>query len=256
MKYIRKITALIIAVVLIAAVSIGIGVIFAVKNVNVTLYSCTCEADSEEATAKISELKTDILSEVRGKIISSVGGENISSAVKDKNYNVVGFEKVYPCTINVTIKERRELFYTVSDAGGVYVYDVYDDDGSVMRIAESEAEAVNPDGVPNLLVESADGVDLLQFSDKVAAVCAAFENTFGPLRSVCEKAVITFGLDDNFCFQLRCGVKVIVYKFSELTEEKISAAYGCFNALSGGKKISGEIHCYETDDKTVSASYR
>lgn len=39
MKYIRKIAVLFICVVMLASVAIGVGVIFAVRNVNVTMYS-------------------------------------------------------------------------------------------------------------------------------------------------------------------------------------------------------------------------
>lgn len=252
MKYLRKISVLIIAVVFVAAVAIGLGVIFAVKNVNVTLYSYSCTADSDASEAKISEFKTEILNKFRGKLISSVGEENVESAISDGNYYYVAeFKKVYPCTVNVVIREHRELF-SIENADGSF--SVYDENGSLLRTAQTAEEACNNvDGLPNFTV---DGVERDDLKD-VARVCGFFADKFGGIRSVASGAVLSkSSLENTFTIGLRCGVKIVIYNFAELTGEKISAAYDYFAGLSGDKKLGGEIHCYEKEDKTVSASYR
>ncbi len=254
MKYIRKIAVLFICVIMLASVAIGVGVIFAVRNVNVTMYSYTCKTDNE-AQAKIAEFKNAILKNVKGKLISSVTEEKVKSALSDGNYFYVAeFKKVYPCTLNVTIKEHKEVFYC-ADVGGAYT--VYDESGSPLRVAENEEAAINPDGIPNLLVEGAAPADMLQYYAKLAAACTAFENAFGSLRSVCEKAVLSIGaINDGISFYLRCGVRLTVLDFGFYANEKISAGLACFNGLSADKKQCGEIYCYRTAEGTVSSTYR
>ena len=241
MKYIRKIAVLFICVVMLASVAIGVGVIFAVRNVNVTMYSYTCKTDNE-AQAKIAEFKNAILKNVKGKLISSVTEEKVKSALSDGNYFYVAeFKKVYPCTLNVTIKEHKEVFYC-ADVGGAYT--VYDESGSPLRVAENEEATINPDGIPNLLVEGAAPADMLQYSAKLAAACAAFENAFGSLRSVCNKAVLSIHL------------RLTVLDFGFYANEKISAGLACFNGLSADKKQCGEIYCYRTAEGALSSTYR
>lgn len=252
MKYLRKITALIIAAVLVAAVSIGLGVIFAVKNVNVTLYSYTCETGEDAADEKLTEFKNKILAKFRGKMISSVSEEKIEETVSDGNYYYVSeFKKVLPCTLEVVIKEHRELF-SIENADGSF--SICDENGSLLRTAQTAEEACNnADGLPNLTVEGAEESDIKD----VARICRAFEKEFKSVRAVAESAVLSkSSLEDTFTVGLRCGVKIVIYDYAELTGEKISAAYKCFEGLSGDKKLGGEIHCYEKEDKTVSASYR
>lgn len=256
MKYVRKIAVLLIAAVFIAAAAIGIGVVFAVKNVNVTLYSYTFEADSEEAKAKIAEFKDEILSKVRGNMISTVSEEKVEAAISDGSYYYISeFQKVYPCTLNVVIREHRELF-SVENADGSFA--VYDENGSLLRTAQTADEACcKADGLPNLVVGGAEESDL----KNVARVCRFFADKFKSVRAVADGAALTKNaLEDTFTISLRCGVKIIIYNYVELTGEKIDAAYNCFAALSGDKKSGGEIHCSETVNSNGSAvavaSYR
>lgn len=249
MKYVRKIAVLIIAVVLLASAVIGAGVIFAVKNVNITLYSYEFEAEGEAAKAKIAEFKNAVLSEVRGNMIFSVSEEKIETAVSEGNYYYISeFKKVYPCTINLVIREHREMF-ALKNADGSF--SIYDENGLLLRTAEDACN--NADGLPNLVVEGVEESDLKD----VALACGYFADNFVGIRSVADGAVLARGsLEDTFTVNLKCGVKIIIYNFAELTGEKISAAYDCFAGLSGDNKQKGEIHCYETSDKTVLASYR
>lgn len=254
MKYLRKISALLIAVIMLAAIAIGIGVIFSVRNVNVTLLSYSCETDSDAANKKIEEFKSSILKEVRGSVISSVKEERVAAALSDESYLIESFEKVYPCTLNVTVKERLEAFAVVEEDAS---YSVYDENGIILRKVSTEEEAFNRvDGAPNTYLE---GVKSEEDVKSVAAVCAIFKVKFSALRSVAEKVVLykaQSNLEKNrITFFLRCGVKLEVQDYTVLTAEKIEAGYDCFARLTGEQKLGGTIYAYTTVENQVSATY-
>lgn len=253
MKHIRKIVALAIAVVLVAAVLIGLGVIFSVRNVNVTLLSYSCEQDSDDAQNKIAEFKGKILSEVRGTVMVFVHEDEVSAAIGDGDFVLESWEKVYPCTINVTVRERREVFAV---SNGDETYSVYDETGLFLRRAETAEDAYNRvDKSPNLLIEGADNDEDIK---RVADICSIFRSKFMSLRSVAEKVVLSKAQSqlerDGVTFYLRCGVSIEIFDCGVLTEEKIEAGYNEFTSLSGERKLGGKIYCYAVEGE-VQANY-
>ena len=131
MKHLRKIGILIIAIIIAAAVAVGICVIYAVRNVNVTLLSYPDE--EANLNSEILAVKEEVLKKMRGRVISSISEEDVSLCLDD-DYFLESFEKVYPCTINITVQQRREVF-AVYD-GDNENYSVYDDSGKFLRTAE------------------------------------------------------------------------------------------------------------------------
>lgn len=241
MKYVRKIATLIIAFVLLASVAIGVGVVFAVKNVNVTLESYSYESDSEGAQAQISQYKGQILAKLRGSIISFVGESDVEEVMADSGYVLVGFEKVYPCTLNVTVRERRET-YVVFD-GVKYI--VYDDSGEFLRTVYDEVSAYNPvDNAPNVLVTGVTGDEDVQ---EVVALGNLFGEKFSALRSTVERITLVRNQfsKDSAVFYLRCGISVEIQDFTVGTEEKMDRAYAKFASLSGEKKLCGRIYSFD-----------
>ncbi len=63
MKYLRRIAAMVIGVVFFAALVISVGMIFAVKNINVTLisYADDCAASYIEAKQSLKFIKGEII---------------------------------------------------------------------------------------------------------------------------------------------------------------------------------------------------
>lgn len=251
MKYLRKIVYALLAVIMVAAFVIGMGVIFAVKNVNVTLISYSYEEDSPQAVEKIARFRSDILSRTRGTMISFVGDDAVISAIGDDGYVVEYYEKVYPCTLNVTVRERREVF-AVAEADETY--SVYDENGLFLRKAEYEEQSYNKfDGEPNLTVKT-DGAIALNGESlkKVATVCAVFEKKFTALRALLDCVTLN---RTGVTFSFKCGVDMTVYDFEESATEKIEACYNYFNKLSGGQKTCGTIYCTVTKDDKISVTY-
>ncbi len=134
MKYLRKAVLLIIVVVLLASVVIGAGVVLSVRNVNVTLISSSFAADSEEAYAEIAEYKEKFSRKVKGSIMFFVSEYDVGDIIED-GYEIESFGKIYPCTLNITLRERRETFAVAVKEGG---YRIYDQNGKYISNKENK----------------------------------------------------------------------------------------------------------------------
>lgn len=242
MKYLRKIIWLVIAVTLLAAVIIGVGVIFSVKNVNVTLKSYSYSAWDEmteeresEARAEIDAIKNIVIKKYGGKLISYVDNDELAASLSDTLYILESCEKVYPCTLNITVKERREVFY-ISD--GTETFSTYDSLGVLMRSGLKEEDAVNNiDKAPNIFIT---GVTSDAQIKSIANIASVFAEKFSSLRSIVKRIELQ-ARQGNMIFRLRCGIVVHVTDYVVVTEAKIHAVYNKFMSLSGEEKLSGTI---------------
>lgn len=243
MKYIRKIVWLVIAVIFFASVVIGIGVIFSVKNVNVTLegysYSTWDEMTEEEerkAVAEIEGIKNAVLKTYGGKLLPYVKQDQLAEIFDGTFYLFESCQKVYPCTLNITVKERREVF-AVAASGGKY--STYDSTGMLMRSGVSADAAVNNiDKAPNVLIN---GITDDEQIATVANVASLFVTKFSALRSIVEKIDLQTK-QGNIIFSLRCGISIYIADYAVRTEEKIGAAYNKYVSLTGEEKLSGMIY--------------
>lgn len=248
MKYLRKIVALLIGVVFFAALIISLGRIFAIKNVNVTLitYADDCSESYGEAKRSLEEFKGESLLFLSEKEIVE------AFSAKNSNYAVTECEKKYPCTVNVTLKERHEVFAVF--VGGLY--SMYDSDGKYLR-SSIENTNVN-DGSPNVEFT---GVAVEKVPD-LAVVAATFKSAFKSLRSV----VASIGIDsrpdvegyvDRLYFNLRCGLKIRIDDYEDRTEEKIRLAYEKFCTLTDRQKLRGTLRSYRIGDENgiINADY-
>ena len=128
MKYVRKTVLWIIFALFIISLAVGGCVIFAVRNVNVTLISYSYQSENVEAEQKIASFKKDIFDSARGNLMLTLNEDKIAAAVNaDSGFAVVSLKKVYPCTIDVTIKELKEVFSAKAEDGS---YKIYDENGN------------------------------------------------------------------------------------------------------------------------------
>lgn len=246
MKYLRKMVALLVGIAFFAALIICVGRIFAVKNINVNLI--TYEEDSSESYAKAKEA----LSVFKGESILFIDEDDIVQTVVGNNYVVTSCEKKFPCTINVTIKERLEIF-AVSVGG---LYSMYDSDGGYLR---KDLENLNDiDGTPNVEVT---GIAIEQIQT-VADMAAQFRANFGGLRSLVKGINIDSrpevdGYSDKLIFNLRCGLVIQIDDYLQDYEEKISAAYKKFASLSDRQKLGGRVRGYRIggENGLINADY-
>lgn len=242
MRHLRKIVWLVIAVAFLASVVIGTGVIFSVKNVNVTLKSYSYSAWDEmtqegqnSALAEIEEIKNTVLAKYGGKLIPYVNDKELAQSFNGTVYALESCEKVYPCTLNITVKERREEFVISNSTG---TFSTFDSFGVPMRRGLSAEEASNNiDGASNVFVY---GVTTDEQIASVADVASVFAERFSSLRSVVQKIQLR---DDgqNCIFTLHCGISVYIADYSVMAEYKIQAAYSEFLSLTGEEKLHGTV---------------
>lgn len=252
MKYFRKIIWFVMAIVLLASVIIGIGIIFAVKNVNISLtnyrygdWDSLSEEERAAAEGEIAFYKNRVLEKFRGRLIGYVSEEEIASCFEGTGFVLGSFEKEYPCTLNVSVRERREVFAVASSAG----YDIYDENGEYFH--KSEVALNDIDGAPNIPVI---GADREQMKD-VAELSGQFAEHFKALRSVVKEIEIQSTLTANMIFYLRCGIKVRIVDYVNFSAEKMRAAYSEFASLPGELKLSGTIIAsVRTDNGTAVAA--
>ncbi len=233
MKYLRKFIAMMIGIIFFISAVICVGMIFAVKNINITLL--TYEEDYTESYEQLKET----LGVFKGESILFVSDEQIVAAVEDSDYTVTACRKIYPCTVNVTLKERIETF-AVSVGGQ---YSMYDSDGKYLRTAY---ENVNKkDGSPNVEVT---GIAVEEIGD-VAQIASVFKAEFSTLRSTVVGIEIDTNPDielytEKLYFNLRCGLKIEIDDFSRRIDEKIKAAYEKFLTLTDRQKLGGTLRSY------------
>lgn len=231
MKYIRKITALVLAIIFCAAIIIGLGIIFSVKNVNVQFIDSTGAHAEEFARTR------DNLNKLKGSGMVFLSDSDISDKVSDKSVlTVESYERIYPCTVNVVVKERIECF-TVSSDGAI---NVYDEDGEFMRSERANGTYLNPtDNSPDIEIGGESVLSDGQYKC-VGDILKSFKSHFGSLRKAIEKVTVYQSVA-SVDIKLRSGVSVLVYEWENDADTKINAAYNCYKNLSDGQRISGMI---------------
>ncbi|MDE6597259.1 MAG: hypothetical protein K2K60_01295 [Clostridia bacterium] len=237
MKYLRKIVALVIGVVFFAALVIGIGMIYAVKNINVTMvtYADDCSASYAEAKKSLSKFK--------GESILFVSTSDVAKAVADSNYTVASCKKKYPCTLNITLKERLETFAVASGEEEYRIYNMYDNDGKYLRGIETNAN-IN-DGSPNLILNKVSAEKI----PEVAAIAGSFKEIFGSLRSLVSSINLDVNsqIDDyteKLFFNLHSGLVIEMDDYTDSPYEKLQAAFPKFAKLTDREKLGGTLRVY------------
>ena len=248
MKYLRKMVALFIGIAFFAALIICVGRIFAVKNINVNLITY----ESEEASLESYNKAKEALSKYKGESIMFLSESDVAKTVAGSNYVVTSCEKKFPCTINVTLKERLEIF-AVSVGG---LYSMYDNDGEFLRTDFENANDL--DNTPNVEVT---GIATEQMGT-VAKIAEIFKSNFGGLRSIVKSINLDArpeieGYSDKLIFNLRCGLVIQLDDYSQEFEDKISAAYRKFCTLSDKQKLGGRIRGYRVGGENgfINADY-
>lgn len=244
MKYVRKAIALILAAVFIAALAIGLSVIFAVRNVNVFRISYA-SGEEQTVSSEFENAVTQIesrLSSLEGRAIIAVGEDDISSAVAESGYaEFVSYEKIYPCTINITVRERLEVFAVPAEDGSGY--NLLDKNCSLITFSATNSN--NLDDSPNVLI---DGVPQADYPI-VAAIADEMCARFSSVRAFAESFTVTSDPIEgqSLVIKLRCGVSMEIREYSSKAEEKAAALFEAFTGMPDYLKLGGNMYCLETD---------
>ena len=229
MKYIRKVMAAGLAIIFLIAIVIGTGIILSVRNVNVAFIDSSGRY-TEEFNATRSQLN-----KLKGSGLLFINdGDVYGKVTSPEALAVVSYEKKFPCTVNVVIRERVECFTVKTDDG----YSVYDDYGKLIRTpADDSTEPLNWDGCPNVLLSAP--TDKIE---EVASVCRHFADKFGSLRRMVSSVSADkfLGVDVAY-ITMRSGLIVAINEWTSSPAEKIEEAYRVYDSLSDRQRISGRI---------------
>lgn len=230
MRHIRRVLVIGLIAVFLIALVIGAGVIFSVRNVNVTYinYSSTSDGEYEQCKKKLKEIKGSSLLFLKESTIEE-------KIIYSQVITVESYEKVFPCTVNVVLKERVECF-AVKAANG---YSLYDEDGAFIKTSTGDSLPLNGiDGCPDVEIIDAKEKDI----KSVAKLCACFKENFGSLRRQLESVTVQsfFGME-NAEFKLRNGLIISVSEWRESGELKIKKAYDLYSGLTDSEKVNGTI---------------
>ena len=235
MKYVRKITALVLAIIFCAAIVIGLGVIYSVQNVNVEFRDYTGKYGAEFEKTK------ENLSRLKGTGIFFISDKDLTDRLSDSTVLAVeSYERVYPCSVNVKIKERVECFTVQASAD---VASVYDDDGVFMYTARTDGgEYLNPsDNSPNITVGTAgDGYLTAQDYKCVAALCKEIKSSFKALRKIVDSVTVYVSLN-TANVKFKSGVSIVVSDWQVNVKNKIERVCAVYETLSDKQRTCGMI---------------
>jgi hypothetical protein len=231
------------------ALIICFGVVYAVRNINITYekYSDT------SATTREYTLVESALNGYKGKNILAISESEITKLVNGTTdesgslVRLVSFEKVMPCTLNIVIKERIETFaYEKGDR-----FDIYDEDG--ILLSENALTNLNKiDECPNVLITG----DVPE-ATVAAEVCTYFKNDFDALRALVkeikfEQSSVT--VNNTLTFELYSGLKIVIFEWQTSTKEKISVCAEKYFSLTDEQKITGSIRCQQVQSSGAAYS--
>ncbi len=227
MKYVRKVMAVGLAIIFLIALVIGTGVILSVRNVNVSFIEYSGEYSEEYAATRAN------FNKLKGSGLLFIDDDDIYGKVTATDVLAVeSYEKKFPCTVNIVIRERIETFTYKTDAG----YSVYDERGKLIGNHDSEPKNT-VDGCPNVVLDcKADEIE------ELAKLCSVFKDNFGAMRRlVLSVETDKFPGANVVYITLNSGLKVTVRDWKNSGSQKIKMAFGVYDGLSEYEKLRGTI---------------
>ena len=229
MKYIRKVMAIGLAIVFLIALVIGTGIILSVRNVNVTYidYSGEYTEEYEKTRSNLGNLK--------GSGLIFLNEEDIAEKISvPQHIALEKFEKKFPCSVDVVLRERVETF-TVKTAAG---YSVFDERGKLLRAVADEEDALNLlDNCPNVILNAAVGQ-----VEALAEICGYFNDSFGALRRLVEEVSLSRFLErEILTFSLRSGLEISVSDWTNNGRKKVQKAYDEYLRQPEENRVRGLI---------------
>lgn len=244
MKYLRKALVIVLVAVFLAATAIGMSVIFAVRNINVFTIEYDCgKGTSAEFSDAVEKVKAELAS-LRGRIVSGISENDIKETVNSEGYTeFVSCKIVMPCTINVIVRERVEVYAAPAENGGYLMLDE-----TLSPVAERAFNSNNLDGSPNVLLENIPAENY----GIVAELTALMREKFASVRAFAESVSVEKagleGLGDSLCIKLRCGLTMEIRDYTDSAAEKAEALFSTFENMADHLKLGGTMYCLASED--------
>ncbi len=225
------------AIIFCIAIVIGTGIILSVRNVNVSYIDYSGKyTEVEYAAAR------ENLNKLKGSGLLFIDDEDVYGKVLATEVLAVeSYEKKFPCTVNVVIRERVECFTFKTESG----YTVYDDYGKEIRTVDTAEAPVNTlDGCPNVVLDC-----LPEQVEELATVCRYFKENFGALRRLVVGVSVKKYLElEILTITLRSGVTISVSEWHTAVQQKIKKAYETYSSLNDYQRAGGTITVIDGSD--------
>lgn len=233
--YIRKVVSIVLVLIFCVAVIAGASTILSVRNINIEYVYYSSEEGGESFAYEEYVVACDNLNSLKGKNLIFLDDSDITDCIGGNIVYLESFEKVFPCTINVVLKEKLEQYSRPNASGG---YDIYDSNGEFI---ETRDENINPvDSSPNVLID----VDDDQVFSIAVEICTYFKEQFGSLRNLVKTVTASYDsvLDTtHIILTLYSGLTIDISDYEEYAEEKISKVYEVYSQLQDNLKLRGSI---------------
>lgn len=202
-----------------------------------------------------------ILSKYKGKNLLFLDEEEVRKELEAQTVLKINeVKKVYPSTIKVSVSSRQERFAIEGKKGEFFIVD---DEYAVVAVRGDTTN--NTDTLNNVLVRF-DVSETLNFSvrsylDFSSSVLSSFKtvaDAFDSPRDEIEE-IFVYETEEKgnirISVSMRSGVKIVLYKATERTQEKIVTAKNKLDGLDDTDKLFGEIICLERVDGEIYATY-
>ncbi len=250
MKHKRTLIFLLITLAIAFAVLVFVS-LFSVKDIDVN-YSVYGENEYD---------CSKILAPFKGKNLLFLDENDVKKELEKQTVlKIDKVEKVYPSTIKVSVSSRQERFSILDKGGGYFVVD--DEYAVVGKRADIKNHT---DKLENILVRFELSYDLkfsirdnLDFSDFVLLSFKTVVDNFDSPRDEIKEIYIYETQEKGnirITITMREGVKIILYKATERTQEKIVKAINKLAGLEDTDKLSGEIISLERESGEIFATY-
>lgn len=199
----------------------------------------------------VSEI-TDNLDEFKDKNLLFLDLEEVKATVKKYDYfELVSVKKVFPATIKVEIKERREL-YNLQTEDSVYILS---QNGFVFNVYEKEN--YTKDDSLNLIDLNLSGINVLSSNaksfintDNQDFINLVFKMTESIELSDCikEVKVVNAVEKQDVIFITKTGVTLVVYEALDDGLRKIEKQFERYEGLSDLEKSYGSIYITKNEE--------
>lgn len=248
MQNLKKPLIILVAIAFLIAVVASLTMLFSVKKVE-AVFSVYGESEAQEIQKELDAFN--------GKnIVFLKLSEVIASCDKFPYYEITSAEKVYPNVIKVAVYKRAEVF-KIDNADKAYVLDkdgiVLNDEGKT----EFPRNVLSLD-IGNLSVVGGAVGEKIQTSDD-----ALFYSVLKTLQALklndsvkqVEIAKSEYGDFRDAVFKTYTGVTINVWNVDDDGENKIEAAFSCYESESDYKKTAYFINAYKKSDGNIVAEW-
>mgnify|MGYP006932840565 CR=1 FL=1 len=251
----KRVSVILIAVAFLAISILSCINMFSLKSIRVN-YSVSDNADTNSIQAK---LDTFI-----GRNLLFLDESELLSVLWDEPYmEITSVNKSYPNVLNISIKERREVYYFQLDEK-LYVLS---EEGYVLNCLEGQValDALNSN-LRDKITLKLDGIEVYGLiigakikTDSDELLKSVFDMTKKVDLTDCIKAITVnkgIEIEGDALFETYTGVKICVEKCYDDGLEKIEKAFIAYDTLiTDYQKTYGVIQVYKMDDGNIRITY-